>query len=485
MMLATYARDRGLKVAILDSEAENLTADQTAERIDTERPVLAAVVVYGHQPNASTQNMTMASAICQAMKQRESPVPSAIVGGHVAVLPERSINEEACDYAVRGEGFVTLAGLAKALRDGGNIEAVPGLMWRGNGYIGSNPAPPTISEVPRMAYDLLDMSKYRAHNHHAMVVDVERRTPYASLYTSLGCPEHCSFCPIQAPFKEGEAAKGLRATVNSYRLKPPEIVVREIDELVTHYGVTTIRISDEMFVLNPSHVLGICDLLRKKSYVNELNLWAYARIDSVRDGWLPRLREAGFRWLCYGIESASLQVLVDVDKGYNPEMTEKVVRETESEGIEVLANYIIGLPEDDRESVRATVDQAIRLNTAWANFYSAMAYPGSKLYRDSQAAGVRLPERWNGYSQHSYDTTPLPTRHLTTREVLLLRDEAFTRYFSRPEYEAMIEQRFGASACEHVREMVKIPLKRNLLEEPDRGELLTGRSQTAPHKAPR
>jgi radical SAM superfamily enzyme YgiQ (UPF0313 family) len=312
-----------------------------------------------------------------------------------------------------------------------------------------------------------------------MVVDVEKRTPYASIYTSLGCPEHCSFCPIQAPFKEGERARGLKAGVNSYRLKPPELVVEEIDELVTRYGVTTIRFSDEMFVLNRSHVLGICDLLRTRPYVQGLNLWAYARIDSIRESWLPRLREAGFRWLCYGIESANEKVLVDVDKGYDPKTTEKVVRDTEAAGIEVLANYIIGLPQDDYSSVRSTIEQAVALNTAWANFYSAMAYPGSKLYRDAEAAGVGLPAEWSGYSQHSYNTTPLPTRYLTTREVLRLRDEAFTRYFNRPEYQSMVGRKFDSAAAEHVKQMLKIPLKRQLLDTADSGQLLPVAGQTA------
>ena len=41
----------------------------------------------------------------------------------------------------------------------------------------------------------------------------------------LGCPYHCSFCCIQAPFKHGEQAAGLNADVNSYRFWSPARVV--------------------------------------------------------------------------------------------------------------------------------------------------------------------------------------------------------------------------------------------------------------------
>jgi len=59
------------------------------------------------------------------------------------------------------------------------------------------------------------MCKYRAHNWHCL--DGSPRQPYASVYTTLGCPYHCSFCCIQAPFKSGEQAAGLKMSTNSYR----------------------------------------------------------------------------------------------------------------------------------------------------------------------------------------------------------------------------------------------------------------------------
>ena len=69
----------------------------------------------------------------------------------------------------------------------------------------------------------------------------------------------------------------------------------------------------------------------------------------------------------------------------------------------------------------------MELKTEFANFYSAMAYPGSPLYRQAVANGWALPATWSGYSQHSVDTLPLPTRHVPAGEVLKFRDAAFQR----------------------------------------------------------
>src|SRR5436190_24396811 len=62
-LIATFVRNNGFSVMIVDAEAEELTPDQTAERVSALNPALVAVVVYGHQPSASTQNMTGASAL--------------------------------------------------------------------------------------------------------------------------------------------------------------------------------------------------------------------------------------------------------------------------------------------------------------------------------------------------------------------------------------------------------------------------------------
>src|SRR5204863_6640588 len=68
-LIATFVRNKGFSVVIIDAEADELTPEQTAERVIALKPSLIAIVVYGHQPSASTQNMTGASAIATAIKQ--------------------------------------------------------------------------------------------------------------------------------------------------------------------------------------------------------------------------------------------------------------------------------------------------------------------------------------------------------------------------------------------------------------------------------
>jgi len=115
--------------------------------------------------------------------------------------------------------------------------------------------------------------------------------------------------------------------------------------------------------------------------------------------------------------------------------------------------------------MQETLDLAIEANCEFANFYCAMAYPGSKLYKMALEQGWDLPASWIGYSQHSYEAHPLRTEALTSAQVLKFRDQAFTRYFTNPGYQDLVRRRFGADVLAHVQQMTQVGLKRKLLEE--------------------
>ena len=453
-LLATYVRRRGFSVRIVDANAEDLTPEQTADVVADLDPRLAAVVVYGHNPSASTQVMPSAGAMCTALRARAPKLPSLLVGGHVAALPERTLREEDASFVCGGEGPVTIVELLEALATvEPDFRRVRGLYVGDGDRIVATPPAPLVAdldaEMPGMAWDLLPMARYRAHNWHCFG-DLPRQ-PYAALYTTLGCPYHCTFCCIQAPFKAGEAVGGLKTIVNSYRFWSPATIGAELQTLARDYGVRNVKIADEMFVLTPRHVLGICREIADRGL--DLNVWAYARVDTVRDGMVDSLARAGVRWLAFGIEAASERVRADVDKGFAPELVERTLAGARAAGINVVANYIFGLPEDDAASMQATLDLARTLNAEYANFYCAMAYPGSALYRMALELGWALPERWSGYSQHAVETLPLRTKHLSASEVLRFRDHAFRAYFSDPRYLSIIERRFGPATVEHIKNM--------------------------------
>ncbi len=190
-LIATFARGRGYTVDILDANALNLAPEDIAQRVSDAAPRLCAVVVYGHQPSASTQVMPAAGAACSAIKECSPETKILLVGGHVASLPERTLAEEVADFVCTGEGPHTITDLLGALRDGaGDFTKVRGLFFQdGNTLRRTHPAPLVRNldaDMPGVAWDLLPMDRYRAHNWECFGgLD---RQPYAAIYTTHGCP---------------------------------------------------------------------------------------------------------------------------------------------------------------------------------------------------------------------------------------------------------------------------------------------------------
>jgi radical SAM superfamily enzyme YgiQ (UPF0313 family) len=245
----------------------------------------------------------------------------------------------------------------------------------------------------------------------------------------------------------------------------PEWVLKQIDILVEKYNIKIIKIIDEMFVFSPNHFLAIAEGLIKRNY--DLNIWAYARVDVTEKlgvDMLKTLRKAGFKWLCFGFEAASEAVLEDVSKGHFKEENMIKVRDMCKEAdINVMGNFIFGLPEDDFDSMQETLDLATEMNCEFVNLYCTIAWPGSQLYKNSIEKGVEMPEEWADYAQHAYGFIPLLTNNLSAKQVLEFRDYAFDAYFKNPRYLNYIEKKFGKTARHHIEEMTKIKLKRKLL----------------------
>lgn len=453
-VLAANARKYGYHVQILDADAWEVTPQDVGRQIAAMDPRLAVVVVFGANPSASTQKMGVAGETVAAIRQSAAGVKVMLAGLHVSALPERTMREEEVDFVCQGEGPLTIRPLLDRLRAGStDYSGVPGLWYREDGQIRSTTWAPMIqdleSELPGGAWDMLPMDKYRAHNWHCLD-HIHQRSPYAVLYTSLGCPFHCHFCCINALFEK-----------HTIRYRDMKGVMAEIDLLVQKYGVKNIKILDEMFVYKRSRVLEFCNALIPRGY--DLNFWAYARVDTVDQELLDKLRQAGVRWLCYGFESASDKVRKDVRKGFSDDVMHRAIRWTQEAGINIIANYMVGLPEDDHETMQQTLDEAKSYNFEFFNLYSAMAYPGSKLFDQAMAEGWRLPDTWDGYAQLSPRTLPLPTKHLSAAEVLAFRDRAFREYFDRPEYFQMIREKFGPDAEAHIRLMLADTPQRELL----------------------
>ncbi len=459
-LLAAFLREKGFAVTIIDAEAEDLEADDIVSRLAADLPRVVGIGLIGANPSASsTPKMAAVRPLLEKIRGKMPECRTVLFGIHPAALPEQTLREEGCDFVVRGEAFYVVERLLQTIRAGKNDFTIPGLWYLRNEAVIDNGWADLVTDLdslPAPAWDLLPMEKYRAHNWHCLG-DLAHRAPYGVIYTSLGCPFQCHYCNVHALYN---GRPGLRR-------RSPRRVLEDIDLLYRQYQVRHLKIMDELFVTPDRRLLEICDLLIERAY--DLNIWAYARVDTVSQEILQKLKQAGVNWLAFGIEAGSPAVREGVSKGrFDQPAVHRAVAMAHAAGISVLGNFMFGLPDDDLETMAGTLDLARALECEYVNFYTTMAYPGSPLYEEALKRGWELPSSWAGYAQLSPDTRPLPTRHLSAARVLRFRDEAFEAYYGDPGYLERIRAKFGAGAVDHLRQMVGHRLRRHLLERDHR-----------------
>ncbi len=470
LLLAQSCRSKGFGVAILDATAERLTREETVLRIGAAGPRLACFVVYGQNPNSGTTNMIGNTACAALLKSAHPDIPVCFVGSHTSALPAEVLALPYVDFVLLNEGVYALQNLLKTdLRTG--LEKVNGIGHKEQGHPVLNPPERVVpqermdADLPGYAWDLLPyrekpLDLYRAHFWHAEFSH-EKRSPFAAIYTSLGCRFKCDFCMINIVNRVDNAEGTVSSHSPNMRFWSPEFMLAEFEKLAA-LGVETLRISDEMFFLNKNYfeplVAGIAD--RGLGF----RMWAYSRVDTVRPQYLEAFQRAGINWLALGIEAGSQTVRQEVSKGSFKDVNiREIVKTTRASGMNVISNYIFGFPDDTRETMKQTLDLALELCTEMANMYPCQALPGSPLYYEAKAKGWPLPDSYAGYAFLSYESQPLPTKHLTAAEVLRFRDEAWQTYFTHGPFLDLVERKFGVQERLNVGEMAGIRLKRRVL----------------------
>ena len=215
-------------------------------------------------------------------------------------------------------------------------------------------------------------------------------------------------------------------------LRPIEDILGEVNILSREYGVRNIKIWDELFALDEKRVIAICRSLEAYN----LNMWAYGRLDTVTEKMLKAMKKAGINWLAYGFESVRDKKFIS--------RAEDVVKMTKDAGINIIANFMFGLPGTTKEDDTRSVDFAKKQLFEYVNFYNALPYPGSQWYDD-----IKPDLPWSDYDQYN-------------KGRVNSRRNAFLSYFGNLEYQSMIRKKFGQQALDQIVNMLREEVSREV-----------------------
>ncbi|OGR53752.1 MAG: hypothetical protein A2X39_04935 [Elusimicrobia bacterium GWC2_56_31] len=438
-MLAAFVREQGYSVAVIDAEAEFLTPEQTVNALsEYETPLLIGL-------SAFTTKMTAAAKVLRLVKENFPACKTMIGGHHCSAIPEDTLKDENIDFVIKGEGYYPVCKLLESLKKKSGNYDIKGLWYREKDKVvghGRADGVADLDKLPFAAWDLLPMDKYRAHHWQTWDYDLDQKG-FAVFYTSLGCPFNCEYCSVNVVY-------GSHKT----RYRSPAHVVKELKMMIDRYKIRHVEIIDDTFTINPSRVDGICDEIIKNKLGEKLNMWCFARTNTVSPRIMEKMKRAGINWVFMGLESGDDEVLQSVEKKQNLVQIYKAVEIVHKAGLHIGGNYVFGLPTDTMPTMHKTLALAKELNTEYANFFIAMAYPGTRLHEMAKAKGYELPEQWGQYGFFAPDSLPLRNEHLSAAEILKFRDTAFEEYYASPRYQKMLSETFGGHILDFLKTKV-------------------------------
>ena len=469
-LLANSVRSKGHGVSIHDMHIQSKSLEDFCTQVNDYNPNFVLFVASGQNPSASTPAMQGAVDAAKALRESYPEYKIGIVGPHVNALPLQTLEQnDFIDVVFTNEGVYALSNLLSTDLSDSGLSSVKGIFYRNStGDIIMNPPERIVPQemlehdLPGIAFDLMpDFSNYRTSHWHCNFID-EDRSPFASINTSLGCIFKCEFCMINIINRDDNDPSKASSSFNKFRYWDPHFTIKQLDYLAEK-GVKQLKIADEMWVLKPKHFEVLCDLIIERGY--DFNIWAYTRVDTVKPKYLDKLKRAGVNWLALGIEAGNQEIRREITKGRFEDINiREVCGIVEAAGINVCANYIVGLGHDNWDTMQETLNLALELNAANSNIYSATSLPGSPLHLKVKEEGWKLPDTYSGYGFLSYDHLPSPTYSLSAEESLAFRDYAFHVLFENPRFLAKIQRLFGDNAVSSIKRMTDIKIKRQILE---------------------
>lgn len=273
--------------------------------------------------------------LVKRLKASAPGVPIVLGGAMVLYLHELARRRpelfEGVDFLVAGEGETALVHLLEALSGRRRMKSVENLFFRERGgfvagQIGH------AEDMQALAPPDFDGTQWDTYLSPVRIV------PYLA---SRGCYwDRCAFCSLCATY------------MNRYREREVDRVISDLRHLSESKGLgSCFFFTDEC--LSPRRLRTISRALIDADLKLEWDILArFEKPFKAEDFTLAA--EAGLNWVTWGLESASPRVLELMNKGIQPEVASRLLREVDEAGIWNNVFLLFGFPGETDEDYQAT-----------------------------------------------------------------------------------------------------------------------------------
>lgn len=294
------------------------------------------------------------AALTQEVR-RAGTAPVILGGSGFSIFPQALLELSGADFGIQGEGEASLPALLRALEQGADYSAIPGLVYRRHERIVANPA---------QRLNLGDLSL--AARPDSVLAYYLRETGMANLQTQRGCSCHCEYCTY--PLIEGAR----------FRRRPAEAVAEEMAELERR-GVKYAVIVDSIFNSSPDHVQQVCEAILRRRL--KLRWTCFLRPAGLTADLMQLMARAGLTHVEFGTDSLCDAVLAAYGKRFTFEEVLRAHELGRQAKVDCCHFLICGGPGETEETLEEAFQNSLQLKDAAILALVGMrVYPGTALH---------------------------------------------------------------------------------------------------------
>lgn len=322
-------------------------------------------------------------ALAAKIKERCADV-MIVVGGSHATFESDLRHTWPVDAVIQGEGDWAFRDLVRAVDAGEPFDGIANVHTR----TATNPMRRLIDRLDDLPHPDRELVYFPGG--HLRDLNVK------SFMTSRGCAYRCTYC-FNSKYNELYSGNGVPV-----RRFSVDYMIEEIQRVKTDYGLTFVRLGDDVFVYQVDDWL----LEFAEKYRRQIGVPFYCLIrpDLLKPELVRVLRRAGCHSLSMSIEAGSAKLRKEVLlRRMSDQVILDAVKNVHAAGINIYANAMFGLPNTAIADDIETVELAAKCRVSYPSFTILTPFQGTTLGERCFKQGLIE----GGYPEHTTDRSIL------------------------------------------------------------------------------
>ena len=297
----------------------------------------------------------------------------SVMGGPHPTFDKSVIEEDGIDAICTGEGDFSFPEFVRRIQAREEWWLTPTFHVKYENKIYRNPLGDLIADLNKLP----PPDRQILYDADPNLADISCK----AFISARGCPYKCSYC-FNKEYNDYYKDKG-----QVLRVKSPEIMVQEIEDVRKKYALDIVMFGDDVFTLKPQGWIEEFAKLYKKRV--GLPFSCTARASSLKKEDVKILADCGLIHVWMGVECGDEKVANDIM--LRQTTNEKILEVNEwfkEYNVLLLSLNIMGLPVDNPFEVDlATVDLNLKLKPGLASFNLLYPFPGTAIGRMAEKSG--------------------------------------------------------------------------------------------------